>query len=94
MHLSKGAIRELHWHSVVSHYDLSNPLKWYNELIICQSEWGYVLAGSLRVAAVDEEGKNQIDTVDKGDIWYFPKGSPHTIQGFLNLQKHRLDHFS
>lgn len=40
----------------------------------------------MRVAAVDEEGRNQIDTVNKGDIWYFPKGSPHTIQGFLNQQ--------
>ena len=45
-----------------------------------QSEWGYVLAGSARVAALDESGRNQIDTVKAGDIWYFPKGSPHTIQ--------------
>lgn len=40
----------------------------------------------MRIAAVDEDGRNQIDTVNKGDIWYFPKGAPHTIQGFLNQQ--------
>ena len=48
----------------------------------------------MRVAAVDEEGRNQIDNVNKGDIWYFPKGSPHTIQGFLNQQKYRFEYFS
>lgn len=33
------------------------------------------------MAAVDENGKNQVGTVETGDIWYFPKGSAHTIQG-------------
>lgn len=38
-------------------------------------------AGSVRVAAVDEKGRNQVDTLQVGDIWYFPKGQAHTIQG-------------
>lgn len=42
-----------------------------------------MLAGSMRIAALDEDGRNQIDNVNKGDIWYFPKGAPHTIQGFF-----------
>lgn len=33
------------------------------------------------MAAVDEAGKNQVDVLEVGDIWYFPKGSAHTIQG-------------
>lgn len=38
-------------------------------------------AGSILVSAVDETGKNQVDVLEVGDIWYFPKGSAHTIQG-------------
>lgn len=38
-------------------------------------------AGSILVSAVDETGKNQVDVLQVGDIWYFPKGSAHTIQG-------------
>lgn len=33
------------------------------------------------MSAVDEAGKNQVDVLEVGDIWYFPKGSAHTIQG-------------
>lgn len=49
-----------------------------------QAEWGYVTVGSVRMAAVDENGKNQVGTVETGDIWYFPQGSAHTIQGRCN----------
>lgn len=38
-------------------------------------------AGSILVSAVDETGKNQVDVLEVGDIWYFPKGAAHTIQG-------------
>ncbi|KAL9594652.1 MAG: hypothetical protein Q9219_006913 [cf. Caloplaca sp. 3 TL-2023] len=61
LHLTRGAIRELHWHKV--------------------AEWGYVYQGTVRVSAVDENGANQIDDVQVGDIWYFPRGQAHTIQG-------------
>lgn len=33
------------------------------------------------MSAVDEAGKNQVEKLEVGDIWYFPKGSAHTIQG-------------
>ncbi|KAL8712992.1 MAG: hypothetical protein Q9220_002852 [cf. Caloplaca sp. 1 TL-2023] len=46
------------------------------------AEWGYVYQGKVRVAAVDEDGKNQVDDLQVGDIWYFPKGQAHTIQAF------------
>ncbi|KAI9652369.1 MAG: hypothetical protein M1831_006847 [Alyxoria varia] len=45
------------------------------------AEWGFVYAGRVRVSAVDDKGKNQVDDLDVGDIWYFPKGQAHTIQG-------------
>lgn len=38
-------------------------------------------AGSILISAVDETGKNQVDVLEVGDIWYFPKGAAHTIQG-------------
>ncbi|WP_019930167.1 oxalate decarboxylase family bicupin [Nocardia sp. BMG111209] len=45
-----------------------------------QSEWGYVLEGSCRIGAVDHEGRNFLEDVEQGDLWFFPKGIPHHIQ--------------
>jgi oxalate decarboxylase family bicupin protein len=46
-----------------------------------QAEWAYVLEGSVRVTALDYEGGNFIDDLNKGDLWYFPPGVPHSLQG-------------
>ncbi len=46
-----------------------------------QSEWAYMLYGSARVSAVDQEGRNFIADIGPGDLWFFPAGIPHTIQG-------------
>ncbi|KAK0111093.1 hypothetical protein ONS95_001471 [Cadophora gregata] len=48
------------------------------------AEWGYVYTGEVLVSAVDENGDYQIDKLVPGDIWYFPKGSAHTIQGLAD----------
>ncbi|KAG8781167.1 hypothetical protein FRC12_022168 [Ceratobasidium sp. 428] len=45
------------------------------------AEWSYVLAGSCRINSVDQEGRNYIADVYPGDLWYFPPGIPHGIQG-------------
>jgi oxalate decarboxylase len=45
------------------------------------AEWSYMLYGSARITAVDERGRNFIDDVSVGDLWYFPAGIPHSIQG-------------
>jgi oxalate decarboxylase len=44
-------------------------------------EWGYVIKGRVRITAVDENGHAFQDDVDEGDIWNFPGGIPHSIQG-------------
>jgi len=44
------------------------------------SEWAYVLKGSCRIGAVDQEGRNFLEDVKEGDLWFFPKGVPHYIQ--------------
>ena len=45
-----------------------------------QSEWAYVLRGSCRISAVDQEGRTFLDDVRAGDLWFFPQGVPHHIQ--------------
>lgn len=45
------------------------------------SEWAYVLKGKVRVTAVDENGCTFQDNVEQGDLWFFPAGIPHSIQG-------------
>jgi oxalate decarboxylase len=51
-------------------------LHWHKE-----AEWGYLLVGSARLTAVDQNGHNFVADVEVGDIWYFPAGIPHSIQG-------------
>ncbi|KAK4497271.1 hypothetical protein PRZ48_011721 [Zasmidium cellare] len=51
-------------------------LHWHKE-----AEWAYVLEGEVRVTALDTEGGSFIDDLEKGDLWYFPAGHPHSLQG-------------
>ncbi|WP_411552010.1 oxalate decarboxylase family bicupin [Paenibacillus lautus] len=46
-----------------------------------QAEWAYMIWGSARVTAMDASGRNFIADVGPGDLWYFPAGLPHSIQG-------------
>lgn len=51
-------------------------LHWHKE-----AEWAYMLDGHARLTAIDQDGHNFIDDVSVGDLWYFPAGFPHSIQG-------------
>ena len=44
-------------------------------------EWAYVLYGRARVTVMSPDGKMFIGDVGEGDIWLFPAGYPHSIQG-------------
>ena len=46
-----------------------------------QAEWAYMLYGTARITAIDPHGRNFVDDVGVGDLWYFPGGIPHSIQG-------------
>jgi oxalate decarboxylase len=46
-----------------------------------QAEWAIMLVGRARITAVDQDGRNFIADVGVGDLWYFPPGIPHSIQG-------------
>ena len=45
------------------------------------AEWSLMLEGSARLTAIDNEGNSYVQDVHKGDLWYFPTGVPHSIQG-------------
>lgn len=55
-----------------------------------QAEWGYVYAGEVLVSAVDEFGRYQVERLGVGDIWYFPKGEAHTVQGLADENEYLL----
>ncbi|MEV3215120.1 oxalate decarboxylase family bicupin [Paenibacillus larvae] len=46
-----------------------------------QAEWAFMISGCARVTAEDQNGRNFIADVEMGDLWYFPPGIPHSIQG-------------
>lgn len=46
-----------------------------------ESEWAYMIKGNARVTAVDQNGRTFQDDLSEGDLWFFPAGIPHSIQG-------------
>jgi oxalate decarboxylase len=51
-------------------------MHWHKE-----AEWAYLLWGRARISGVDQNGQNFLDDVGPGDMWNFPSGIPHSIQG-------------
>jgi oxalate decarboxylase len=51
-------------------------LHWHNA-----SEWAIMLSGKARITALDNDGKGFVADVGKNDLWFFPTGNPHSIQG-------------
>ena len=45
------------------------------------AEWAMMLYGHARITAVDQEGRSFVNDVSEGDLWLFPPGVPHSIQG-------------
>jgi len=45
------------------------------------AEWAFMLYGSARITCIDLDGKSFVADVKEGDLWYFPPGIPHSIQG-------------
>lgn len=67
MRLEPGAMREMHWHANAA-------------------EWAYVVSGHCRTTILHPEGAgtgvgSETDTFGPGDVWYFPRGWGHSIQG-------------
>ena len=45
------------------------------------AEWAYMTAGTARITCVDHKGRGFVEDVNQGDLWLFPGGFPHSIQG-------------
>jgi oxalate decarboxylase len=45
------------------------------------AEWAFMLKGRARITAIDEGGRAFQDDVGEGDLWNFPSGIPHSVQG-------------
>lgn len=45
------------------------------------SEWAIMLSGNARITAIDNDGKSFVGDVAQNDLWFFPTGTPHSIQG-------------
>ncbi len=45
------------------------------------AEWAFMLDGRAQITSVDQAGRNFVANVGPGDLWYFPSGIPHSIQG-------------
>ena len=45
------------------------------------AEWAYMTYGNCRITVLDEVGRPYIADVKEGDLWYFPAGFPHSLQG-------------
>src|SRR5216683_3808749 len=45
------------------------------------AEWAMMLYGHARITAVDQQGRSFVNDVNEGDLWLFPPGVPHSIQG-------------
>ena len=45
------------------------------------AEWAVMTYGSCRVTVLDAEGRPYIADLQAGDLWYFPAGLPHSLQG-------------
>jgi oxalate decarboxylase len=45
------------------------------------AEWAYVISGCCRVTVIAPTGDAEVSDFGPGDVWYFPKGHGHSIQG-------------
>ena len=45
------------------------------------AEWAIMTRGRCRITTIDVQGRPGIEDVEEGDLWYFPAGLPHSLQG-------------
>jgi len=45
------------------------------------AEWAYVTYGTCRITVLDPAGHAYVADVNEGELWFFPTGYPHSLQG-------------
>jgi oxalate decarboxylase len=52
------------------------------------AEWAYMVKGHCRITVFDPDGHNEVVDFSPGDIWYFPRGYGHSLQGLDDEDTH------
>lgn len=55
---------------------VSRELHWH----ATAAEWAFVLEGRVRTTVFDASGASEINDFDPGDVWFFPRGYPHSLE--------------
>jgi oxalate decarboxylase len=45
------------------------------------AEWAFVVKGRVRTTVIAPDGTSETNDFDPGDVWYFPRGHGHLLQG-------------
>lgn len=45
------------------------------------AEWAIMTNGRCRITMLDQQGRPYVQDVGVGDLWFFPAGCPHSLQG-------------
>jgi len=45
------------------------------------AEWAFVLQGRVRTTVIAPDGTSETNDFEAGDVWYFPRGHGHALQG-------------
>ena len=45
------------------------------------AEWAFVIDGRVRTTVIDPAGNQETNDFGPGDVWYFPRGHGHSLQG-------------
>ena len=48
------------------------------------AEWAYMIEGHARVTTIDPDNQSEVVDFGPGDVWYFPRGHGHSIQGLAD----------
>ena len=52
------------------------------------AEWAFVIEGRVRTTVVSPTGESEINDFEPGDVWYFPRGHGHMLEGLGDKPTH------